>query len=342
MKGSVYVLINPAFPEFVKVGYTERSVEVRMTELSNTSLPSDFVLIYKVETEYPRDLEAAIHQRLDDLGYRYNSQREFFNAPIPLVIDVVIEVSNSNISIPVSYDKGQSNLELAFDYRLGRNGVFKDEEMSKKLLRLEYQSKNYASFYPYFESLSKAEKKKNGKKILVEGASNGCLNCSIGLLYHWETTEYSLESVLMSLDLFIKNYTNEVNNSVVFASTYSFYGQDTDDFIFDFFEVFFSLCQRYFKLFPEFSWEAGEIDSVYLKEKMAVYGMFFQKKYHLIFNVNRDNFDFRYYFKVDEEDDSRDLARKATRQFFYKFAIDGFSNDSIYKEYLDFIEKLEN
>ena len=42
INGYVYILSNPAMPGLLKIGYTERDVQERVKELSNTGIPSPF------------------------------------------------------------------------------------------------------------------------------------------------------------------------------------------------------------------------------------------------------------------------------------------------------------
>lgn len=81
MKGYVYVLTNPSFREdWVKIGKSSREVDVRSSELDNTSVPLPFEIYATIKTEKYNEVEKALHRMIDmisDLRIRQN--REFFN-----------------------------------------------------------------------------------------------------------------------------------------------------------------------------------------------------------------------------------------------------------------------
>lgn len=86
--GWVYLLINPSMPGMVKVGMTKRQPEERLVELSGaTGVPTPFQLIHSVYSEDCADAERRTHEWLSAMGCRVSSNREFFAAPVPAVIE---------------------------------------------------------------------------------------------------------------------------------------------------------------------------------------------------------------------------------------------------------------
>ena len=76
-EGIVYVLKNPAFPNLVKIGMSNRSeVEKRMSELYTTGVPLPFECVFAGKVENPKMVEAALHHAF--LNSRINASREFF------------------------------------------------------------------------------------------------------------------------------------------------------------------------------------------------------------------------------------------------------------------------
>ena len=51
MKGSFYILTNPAMPNMVKIGKTMRDVELRLTDLYSTGVPLPFDLNMSMDRE---------------------------------------------------------------------------------------------------------------------------------------------------------------------------------------------------------------------------------------------------------------------------------------------------
>ena len=77
MSNIVYIFINQAMPEMVKIGITD-NVERRIKELSSTSgVPLPFECFYAVKvSEDAKKLEKKIHQGFDK--QRVRREREFF------------------------------------------------------------------------------------------------------------------------------------------------------------------------------------------------------------------------------------------------------------------------
>jgi hypothetical protein len=81
----VYVISNPAFPEWLKVGKT-KNLHTRMTTL-NTATPFEFT-IELVEEELPCD--KPVHNKLLAMGIE--SSREWFKTDLDTVERVMADV----------------------------------------------------------------------------------------------------------------------------------------------------------------------------------------------------------------------------------------------------------
>lgn len=93
-KEIVYILSNPSMPELIKIGRTNRSVEERLKELNNTSLPTQFSVEHIIETSNSKYLEKMIHKNFDD--HRVNDNREFFRIDPKIVIEYANSINNSS------------------------------------------------------------------------------------------------------------------------------------------------------------------------------------------------------------------------------------------------------
>lgn len=90
--GYVYVLANSAMPGMVKVGKTNRSPETRAAELSSvTGLPTPFIVVYQQLFEDCSGAEVFVHTFLERQGFRISENREFFNAPVHLVVKALAQ-----------------------------------------------------------------------------------------------------------------------------------------------------------------------------------------------------------------------------------------------------------
>ena len=80
--GYVYILTNPSFrKDWVKIGMTERPVNIRSKELDNTAVPLPFDIYATLKTEHRRKVENLLHGMIDDFdpNRRIRKSREFFN-----------------------------------------------------------------------------------------------------------------------------------------------------------------------------------------------------------------------------------------------------------------------
>lgn len=82
----VYVLVNPAFDNYVKVGRTT-NLEQRLRTLDNTSVPLPFRCVYAVEVEDDVNVERLVHNAFAD--HRTRAGREFFEIDPQRVISAL-------------------------------------------------------------------------------------------------------------------------------------------------------------------------------------------------------------------------------------------------------------
>ena len=73
--GVVYVLVNSAFENYVKIGRTT-NLERRLRSLDNTSVPLPFRCVFAVEVDDENEVERLLHQAFAD--NRTKTTREFF------------------------------------------------------------------------------------------------------------------------------------------------------------------------------------------------------------------------------------------------------------------------
>ncbi|WP_420540706.1 GIY-YIG nuclease family protein [Nonomuraea roseoviolacea] len=75
--GFVYILINPSFPDMVKIGLTRNLSGNRASQLSRHSgVPTDFIVIYDELVADCGAVERRLHKRF--ANQRVNDRREFF------------------------------------------------------------------------------------------------------------------------------------------------------------------------------------------------------------------------------------------------------------------------
>ncbi|CAM5342798.1 GIY-YIG nuclease family protein [Streptomyces lavendulae] len=85
--GFVYVQRNPAFPSMLKIGYSDRLAEDRAKELSRTSVPFPFEVLFRAISSRPEDVERSVHRLLT--AQRVSAEREFFNVDLETAIEAI-------------------------------------------------------------------------------------------------------------------------------------------------------------------------------------------------------------------------------------------------------------
>jgi hypothetical protein len=83
---TVYVLVNPAFDNYVKVGRTT-NLEQRLRSLDNTSVPLPFRCVFAVEVDDDVAVERLVHAAFAD--HRTRVGREFFEIDPQRVISAL-------------------------------------------------------------------------------------------------------------------------------------------------------------------------------------------------------------------------------------------------------------
>jgi hypothetical protein len=86
--GIIYVLVNDAMPDYVKIGMTQTSVEQRMAELDKTGVPLPFRCHFAVRVENVKQKEKLVHDIFGD--YRARQNREFFTVSPERVVSALI------------------------------------------------------------------------------------------------------------------------------------------------------------------------------------------------------------------------------------------------------------
>lgn len=82
----VYVLVNPAFDSYVKVGRTT-NLEQRLKSLDNTSVPLPFRCVFAVEVADDATVERLVHNAFAD--HRTRAGREYFEIDPQRVISAL-------------------------------------------------------------------------------------------------------------------------------------------------------------------------------------------------------------------------------------------------------------
>lgn len=100
----VYVLGNKGVPGICKIGMTTTSVNQRVKEINSaTGVITPWFELYKYECINSYTLEQAVHQRLEEMGYRINPKREGFEVPSDMAIAVIREIGQKLTVVPEDF-----------------------------------------------------------------------------------------------------------------------------------------------------------------------------------------------------------------------------------------------
>lgn len=86
--GWIYVLSNKWMPGIYKIGYSDRTVEDRIREISGgTGVPGAFEKALSFEVADGQAVEARVHKEL--ASYRIDKNREFFKAELDVIMEAL-------------------------------------------------------------------------------------------------------------------------------------------------------------------------------------------------------------------------------------------------------------
>jgi hypothetical protein len=99
--GFVYILLNPSFPDQLKIGRTAREPVKRANELSRqTGVPSDYVVLYYEVVNDAIKVESLMHNKYSE--YRISKRKEFFRIPIK---DAIVSLQTISKAFPISEEE---------------------------------------------------------------------------------------------------------------------------------------------------------------------------------------------------------------------------------------------
>ena len=115
-EGIVYILTNPSFKAlYIKIGYTDRTINERLRDLNNTSVPYDFRVyaLLKTKPGKSKEVEGMIHELFE--SYRMNEKREFFNLNPSEALEKMKKLAKLLDATIIRYDEDGKEKER-FDY----------------------------------------------------------------------------------------------------------------------------------------------------------------------------------------------------------------------------------
>ncbi|MCL2073347.1 MAG: GIY-YIG nuclease family protein [Marinilabiliaceae bacterium] len=228
-KGYVYILTNPSFREdWVKIGKSQRAVDVRTKELDNTAVPLPFEIYATLKTSKYNEVEQQIHRQIDLLtDLRIRKNREFFNVKPQVVLEILKDIS-----------KLLDDAELEELY-LNDNNIVKKQENSIPLSKIDKEQflatldtngeKAFTSLYNFAKE----------KSLLFRwGTKNFSLNLPLnngimGLCYGYTHNSVYKQSIFVGFEQIKKKipnseeiisfYKNQLSKMSCFVKTNKYY-----------------------------------------------------------------------------------------------------------------------
>lgn len=174
----VYVLTNPAFDTYVKVGKTI-NLEQRLKQLDNTSVPLPFRCVYAVEVDDESEVERLVHQAFSD--HRTRSSREFFEIDPQRVIAALKLTRGKDVT-----PKG----DIAEDDE-GVKALEKATRRRRKIYKFSDAGVPVGAMLHYVNDETKTAKVASDNTILFEGEELSLSKSALTLLqrdgYTWRT-----------------------------------------------------------------------------------------------------------------------------------------------------------
>lgn len=140
-KQYIYILVNPAHKNLLKIGKTNRNAEERAKELSaGTGIAHSFMVAYECEVSDASTAEKRIHNELTLNGFRTNASREFFEMALKDAVNVVNRIClellpnlnrNGSDKIQNDNDQGEAFYIHGHAALYGTDLVFRDFDDAK-------------------------------------------------------------------------------------------------------------------------------------------------------------------------------------------------------------------
>ncbi len=98
MSEIIYILTNEAMPGYIKIGFTNGSLDLRLKQLDRTGVPLPFEVYYACEVESARNDERWLHEIFSDR--RVRDSREFFKMDPERVVTALKRIQTREITAP--------------------------------------------------------------------------------------------------------------------------------------------------------------------------------------------------------------------------------------------------
>lgn len=163
--GFVYILLNPSFIKYVKIGKTQKTSEERAKEIyrqAKTGIPTEFVVAYENEVSDCDLVEILVHKELEK--YRVNNDREFFSVPLKQAIKTIEKVIN-DLEKQHKLDFIEKHKQLFAPKKWWQDLSFAWQQIFRSHLNLTYQPDELDLFRSVHSIIDNCQEDKLRKKV---------------------------------------------------------------------------------------------------------------------------------------------------------------------------------
>ena len=141
MAGFIYVMSNPAMPNLVKVGKSDRDPETfRKKELETTGVPEPFKVEYYAFVDDHNSVEKDVHSDLSK--YRNKPNREFFKCSVPEGVLAIRQCAGSGLKHEEVFYKSPAEIEKEKKLQEEKNQVeFQGKKIRQEKERIQQSQK---------------------------------------------------------------------------------------------------------------------------------------------------------------------------------------------------------
>lgn len=143
--GYIYALINSSMPGLVKVGRTSKEPSERAKELSTaTGVATAFIVAYQRKFANCIAAEEQTHIILEHKGFRVSKNREFFEAPLHIIVETISSLPDQTskaYNSPLNYTTEDDSTDIGEDLKeegmrliLGDDTTFPNKKRGIQLL----------------------------------------------------------------------------------------------------------------------------------------------------------------------------------------------------------------
>tara|TARA_B110000503_G_scaffold5959_1_gene8187 strand:+ start:877 stop:1506 length:630 start_codon:yes stop_codon:yes gene_type:complete len=188
MNNIIYILLNESMPDLVKIGRTNRTIEQRIKELDNTSVPLPFQCFYAAEVNNAELVERRIHKVFSDK--RLRGSREFFRLAPDQAVQAIKLAEIREIT-----PKGDVIDELSDKDALEKYGSIEERKAKRLTFKGMEVPNNAILSFVRDENITCIVADENSNQVILDGESFSLSAAALKVLrnmgYNWSSARGS-------------------------------------------------------------------------------------------------------------------------------------------------------